>query len=272
MRSPTSSRSTARPRAAATPGPRASDPLHLVSAWASRQRLVLGQQAVAEKSNEIKAIPLLLERLDLTGALVTIDAMGAKTGSPRPSSPAAATTCSRSRPTGPPVRDVEPTSGRRRHRPLRDRRRRPRPHRDPPPRRQPRRGLAVRGPRRPGRAPLPRPRHDRHGRGRSRATARPRGAALLPVLGPARRPDLRSRRARSLGHREPPALGAGRGPSRRPRPAQDRQRSGQHGNAIRHIALNLAQRDRQKASLKIRRKTPGWDDDYLHAVTRPPRK
>ncbi|MEC4595310.1 ISAs1 family transposase, partial [Nitrospirillum amazonense] len=52
------------------------DPLHLVSAWASRQRLVLGQQACAAKSNEITAIPLLLERLALTGALVTIDAMG----------------------------------------------------------------------------------------------------------------------------------------------------------------------------------------------------
>jgi len=51
-------------------------PLHLVSAWATRQRLVLGQQACAEKSNEITAIPQLLERLELTGALVTIDAMG----------------------------------------------------------------------------------------------------------------------------------------------------------------------------------------------------
>jgi predicted transposase YbfD/YdcC len=52
------------------------EPLHLVSAWASRQRLVLGQEAVSCKSNEIVAIPLLLERLVLTGALVTIDAMG----------------------------------------------------------------------------------------------------------------------------------------------------------------------------------------------------
>lgn len=51
-------------------------PLHLVSAWASRQRLVLGQEAVDAKSNEINAIPLLLERLELTGALVTIDAIG----------------------------------------------------------------------------------------------------------------------------------------------------------------------------------------------------
>ena len=52
------------------------EPLHLVSAWAARQRLVLGQEAVDEKSNEIVAIPLLLERLELAGALVTIDAMG----------------------------------------------------------------------------------------------------------------------------------------------------------------------------------------------------
>ncbi len=54
-------------------------PLHMVSAWASRQRLVLGQQACEAKSNEITAIPLLLERLALTGALVTIDAMGTQT-------------------------------------------------------------------------------------------------------------------------------------------------------------------------------------------------
>ena len=51
-------------------------PLHVVSAWATAQHLVLGQEAVAEKSNEITAIPRLLELLDLSGALVTIDAMG----------------------------------------------------------------------------------------------------------------------------------------------------------------------------------------------------
>jgi predicted transposase YbfD/YdcC len=50
--------------------------LHTVSAWASRQQLVLGQEAVSEKSNEIIAIPLLLQRLELRGAIVTIDAMG----------------------------------------------------------------------------------------------------------------------------------------------------------------------------------------------------
>ena len=55
-------------------------PLHLVSAWASRQRLVLGQEAVSGKGNEITAIPRLLERLELTGALVTIDAIGCQRG------------------------------------------------------------------------------------------------------------------------------------------------------------------------------------------------
>lgn len=51
-------------------------PLHLVSAWATEHHLVLGQVATAEKSNEITAIPELLELLDLHGALVSIDAMG----------------------------------------------------------------------------------------------------------------------------------------------------------------------------------------------------
>jgi len=54
--------------------------LHLVSAWASQAKLSLGQVAVAEKSNEITAIPKLLEMLDLSGALVTIDAMGCQKG------------------------------------------------------------------------------------------------------------------------------------------------------------------------------------------------
>lgn len=51
-------------------------PLHLVSAWATAQHLSLGQVAVEAKSNEITAIPALLELLDLNGALVTIDAIG----------------------------------------------------------------------------------------------------------------------------------------------------------------------------------------------------
>jgi predicted transposase YbfD/YdcC len=51
-------------------------PLHLVSAWATENHLALGQTAVDGKSNEITAIPALLELLDLHGALVSIDAMG----------------------------------------------------------------------------------------------------------------------------------------------------------------------------------------------------
>jgi predicted transposase YbfD/YdcC len=51
-------------------------PLHMVSAWASENRLVLAQLATDKKSNEITAIPELLKILDLEGCIVTIDAMG----------------------------------------------------------------------------------------------------------------------------------------------------------------------------------------------------
>lgn len=54
-------------------------PLHMVSAWASANRVVLGQVATEEKSNEITAIPELLDRLMLKGCIVTIDAMGCQT-------------------------------------------------------------------------------------------------------------------------------------------------------------------------------------------------
>ena len=51
-------------------------PLHLVSAWATRQGLSLGQVATEEKSNEITALPQLLDQIDVRGATVTLDAMG----------------------------------------------------------------------------------------------------------------------------------------------------------------------------------------------------
>src|SRR6195256_4381056 len=51
-------------------------PIHMVSAFAARQRLVLGQVKVAEKTNEIVAIPALLDMMAIEGAIVTIDAMG----------------------------------------------------------------------------------------------------------------------------------------------------------------------------------------------------
>jgi predicted transposase YbfD/YdcC len=54
----------------------AKEAIHMVSAFATRQRLVLGQTKVAEKSNEIIAIPKLLGMLEIEGAIVTIDAIG----------------------------------------------------------------------------------------------------------------------------------------------------------------------------------------------------
>ena len=53
--------------------------LHVVTAWASERRLTLGQIKVDESSNEITAIPALLELLEIHGAIVTIDAMGTQT-------------------------------------------------------------------------------------------------------------------------------------------------------------------------------------------------
>jgi predicted transposase YbfD/YdcC len=52
--------------------------LHVVTAWAGELGLALGQQACAEKSNEITAIPELLKKIDVRGGVVTIDAMGAQ--------------------------------------------------------------------------------------------------------------------------------------------------------------------------------------------------
>src|SRR5918911_2248995 len=54
-------------------------PLHLVSAWAGERDLVLGQRCVDDKSNEITAIPELLDRLALQNSIVTVDAMGCQT-------------------------------------------------------------------------------------------------------------------------------------------------------------------------------------------------
>lgn len=50
--------------------------LHIVSAWSSSHQLVLGQKKVQSKSNELTAIPALLELLEIEGSLITIDAMG----------------------------------------------------------------------------------------------------------------------------------------------------------------------------------------------------
>jgi predicted transposase YbfD/YdcC len=54
-------------------------PIHMVSAWAAGTGMILGQKKTAEKSNEIAAIPALLELLKIKGCIVTIDAMGYQT-------------------------------------------------------------------------------------------------------------------------------------------------------------------------------------------------
>jgi predicted transposase YbfD/YdcC len=51
-------------------------PIHMVSAWSDANSIVLGQEKVTTKSNEITAIPSLLEMLDIKGCIITIDAMG----------------------------------------------------------------------------------------------------------------------------------------------------------------------------------------------------
>lgn len=51
-------------------------PLHLVSAWVTEHSVLLGQVATEEKSNEIKAIPELLDLIEISGAIITIDAQG----------------------------------------------------------------------------------------------------------------------------------------------------------------------------------------------------
>src|SRR4030067_2042051 len=53
--------------------------IHMVNAWASANQLVLGQLKVDEKTNEITAIPALLEMLEISGSIVTIDAIGTQT-------------------------------------------------------------------------------------------------------------------------------------------------------------------------------------------------
>jgi hypothetical protein len=55
-------------------------PLHMVSAWAIENRLLLGQQACDSKSNEITAMPELIRNLEISGAIVTSDAMGCQKG------------------------------------------------------------------------------------------------------------------------------------------------------------------------------------------------
>jgi predicted transposase YbfD/YdcC len=67
--------------------------IYMVSAWATQNQLVLGQTKVADKSNEITAIPELLRLLEITGCIVTVDTIGTQTELPKRLLMLAAITC-----------------------------------------------------------------------------------------------------------------------------------------------------------------------------------
>ena len=192
-------------------------PAHMVSAFAARQRLVLGQVKVADKSNEIVAIPKLLAMLDIENAIVTIDAMGCH-GMParhrpdhhrqegrlhpgpqgKPGHPARRRRALRRRVERKELqgRDRQPQHGRgRRSRPHREKDH----HRHPSGRMAPQSWMA---------------RTEKHHRGRQPMRDRrqdPDRDAALHHLTRLAGPRRRSARPLSLGDREEPALGHGHG-------------------------------------------------------------
>ena len=201
---------------------RGGEPLHTVSAWATRQRLVLGQEAVQTKSNEITAIPLLLQRLELQGALVTIDAMGTQREVAQTILDGGGDYVLALKANWPAtlkaVQALFDTAPRSRARDPSDRRYQSRSHRDQTLPRLFRLGRVLRAPRHPRQPGIPRRRHGRHGREQDRARRQDRaGDTILSVLHQAGCRNIRSRRARPLGHRKPVALGSRRRLPRRSR-------------------------------------------------------
>ena len=206
-----------------------------MSAWAARQRIVLGQQATEEKSNEITAIPLLLKHLDLKGALVTMDAMGTQTDIARAIRDGGGDYCMSLKKNWPAVHaeveelfthppddvtfqtteTVDLTAGRietRRHTVC---------HKV---------DWMTSDRHYPGEPVFP-DLHDRPDRNRGRARRKDRALdTLLSVFDRALCSELRQCRASALGGGEPPALGAGRDLPRRPRTLPDRRRAAKHGD------------------------------------------
>ncbi len=250
------------------------NPLHLVSAWAARQRIVLGQQATEEKSNEITAIPFLLKQLDLKGALVTMDAMGTQTDIARAIRDGGGDYCMSLKKNWPAVyADVEQlftnppdnvsfetnetvdlTGGRletRRHTVC---------HKV---------DWMTSDRHYPGEPVFP----DLAMLGRIETEVERNGKTehetpLLSVFDRALCPDLRACRCGHIGGGEPPALVHSDVIFR-----QDlaRFRSGdgpQNMAIIRHTTLNLLSRAKPNTSLKNRRKRAGWNVDYLETLIR----
>ncbi len=104
-------------------------------------------------------------------------------------------------------------------------------------------------------------------RTRSKRRPDPRRTALVPLFCAADGPAAPARHARPLGDRKPPAPGHGRGILRRLDAPENRRRAGQQA-VIRHAALNIFRQIDDTASMKARRKTAAWDDDYLFEAIR----
>ena len=162
--------------------------VHMVSAFAAHQRLVLGQVKVADKSNEIVAIPKLLDLLAIEGAIVTIDAIGCQRDIAEKILTMKADYVLA-------LKGSRQLQGRQGH-PAADRRRRSRPHRDQDHHRDPRRRLAPAAP------PMAGAAGRRHGRehARDRQQDRTRDPLLHHLARLARRPT-RPRHPQPLGDR-----------------------------------------------------------------------
>ena len=261
-----------RPRAPA-PGP-----LHLVSAFATTARLVLAQEAVPDKANELAAIPPLLERLGaedgLKGALVSIDAIATNAEVARAIAAQGADWLLA-------VKANQPTPARRgRGRLRRGRATRLETHADLDKghgRIEERRTAVLRetdwldGARRfPGELRLPgaaclvraETRVERAGATRTETRYFISSRALS-------RRRRRRRDPRALGDREPPALGARRHLRRRPVPPPQGPRRPKHGHRP-PLRPQPRPHRHDKRSIKSRRKIAGWDPDYLNAILSSP--
>ena len=247
------------------------DAIHMVSAFAARQRLVLGQVKVADKANEIVAIPKLLDMLAIEGAVVTIDAMGCQRAiAQKIVDKKADYILALKGNQGALRQDVELFVAEQKARDFNDTtvsradhgRWRSRPHRDPRDHRHPRHRLATTTTR------LARLEKRHHGRkppgnvrcrqGHQRLSAKPASTSLRWFP----RPTSGAPRARSLGRREQPPLGLGHGLPRRRMPPAHRPCPRQLHHPQAH-GPKPHSKSQTKNSIRLRRKVAAWDDEFL---------
>jgi len=252
---------------------RGREALHLVSAFATRERLVLGQERMDERSCEQDTIPLLLEKLaataSLAGALVTIDAIACNAKMAQSVLDAGAdyllaVKANQPRLLGEIERFFADAPGQSLDAQNRTRQR-PRPRRRAHRTRLGRHRLARGRPPLPRRISLPQNRRPRLRQGpRQQKGRRPHPDPLLHRLAQNDRRRTRPRRARPLSHRLPP-LGSRCRLLRGPRPIPNRQRPRQYDRRP-HFAFNLVRALNDKRSLKIRRKKAERDNQYLAQI------